>query len=114
MSLQALMPPWAQTLWLRFTGTIENRSTSTPSSASLMVQANPANPPPTTITRFFEGKAMMNPRQNAERRMQNAELKSRAGPIFRSAFCILRSALPHQLPKLLPLLVDELQVVLQV
>src|SRR5687768_12742420 len=48
------MPPWAQTLCERFTGTIENRSTGTPSSASLMVQARPARPPPTTMTRFLD------------------------------------------------------------
>ncbi len=49
----------AQTLWLRLTGTMENRSTATPSSASLMVQASPANPPPTTITRFWDGRAIV-------------------------------------------------------
>ena len=43
----------AQTLWLRFTGTMENRSTGTPSSASLIVQDSPASPPPTTITRLL-------------------------------------------------------------
>src|SRR5687767_13196647 len=59
MSLQALMPPCAQTECDRLTGTIENRSTVTPSSASLMVHASPASPPPTTITRFLEGKAIV-------------------------------------------------------
>src|SRR5665213_1343643 len=34
---------------------MENRSTLTPSSANLMVQESPANPPPTTITRLFVG-----------------------------------------------------------
>ena len=53
------MPPWAQTLCERFTGTIENRSTVTPSSASLMVQARPARPPPTTITRFFDAAIVL-------------------------------------------------------
>src|SRR5436190_23082742 len=53
ISLQALIPPCAQTECERLTGTIEKRSTSTPSSASLMVQASPASPPPTTMTRFF-------------------------------------------------------------
>src|SRR5262245_66447753 len=60
MSLQALIPPCAQTEWLRFTGTIEKRSTLTPSSASLIVHASPASPPPTTMTRFF-GAAIGNP-----------------------------------------------------
>src|SRR5262249_51897274 len=46
ISLQALIPPCAQTECERLTGTIENRSTSTPSSASLIVQASPAKPPP--------------------------------------------------------------------
>ena len=58
ISLQALMPPCAQTLWLRLTGTIEKRSTPTPSSASLIVQASPASPPPTTITRLCDDEAM--------------------------------------------------------
>src|SRR5690348_17083974 len=58
MSLQALIPPCAQTECDRFTGTIEKRSTLTPSSASLIVQARPANPPPTTMTRFFVAVAM--------------------------------------------------------
>src|SRR5690606_16795494 len=57
-SLQALMPPWAQTLCERLTGTMENRSTGTPSSASLMVAASPASPPPTTITRFLVAAAI--------------------------------------------------------
>src|SRR3954465_12491440 len=59
ISLQALIPPCAQTECDRFTGTIENRSTLTPSSASLIVQASPARPPPTTITRFLLGIAMI-------------------------------------------------------
>ncbi len=33
----------------RFTGTIENKSTGTPASATRMVAINPARPPPTTI-----------------------------------------------------------------
>src|SRR5580692_9258238 len=47
--LAALMPPWAQTECERFTGTIENRSTSPPISAILMTAARPARPPPTTM-----------------------------------------------------------------
>src|SRR6266566_4071838 len=47
--LAALMPPCAHTEWERFTGTIENRSTSPPISAILMTAARPAKPPPTTI-----------------------------------------------------------------
>src|SRR5208282_2437549 len=47
--LAALMPPWAQTECERFTGTIENRSTSPPNSAILMTAARPARPPPTTM-----------------------------------------------------------------
>src|SRR5688572_27881206 len=59
MSFVALIPPCAQTLWLRRTGIIENRSTLTPSSANLIVHANPASPPPTTITRLLLGIAMI-------------------------------------------------------
>src|SRR6266436_1407136 len=47
--LAALMPPCAHTECERFTGTIENRSTSPPISAILMTAASPARPPPTTI-----------------------------------------------------------------
>jgi hypothetical protein len=43
------MPPWAQTEWERFTGTIENKSTVPPASAILMTAASPASPPPTTM-----------------------------------------------------------------
>src|ERR1051326_1243740 len=88
MSLHALMPPCAQTLWLRFTGTMENRSTPTPSSASLIVQASPASPPPTTITRFLDAKAI--------------------------STSVRDQRLPHQLSELLALVNDELQVVFQV
>src|SRR6266850_7935406 len=59
MSLVALIPPCAQTECDRLTGTIENRSTVTPSSASLIAQARPANPPPTTITFFFDAIAIL-------------------------------------------------------
>src|SRR6266850_3656084 len=59
MSLVALIPPCAQTECDRLTGTIENRSTVTPSSASLIAQASPANPPPTTITFFFDAIAIL-------------------------------------------------------
>jgi hypothetical protein len=45
-----LIPPWAHTEWDRFTGTTENTLTEAPSSASFIVAANPAKPPPTTIT----------------------------------------------------------------
>src|SRR6202020_2361855 len=51
--LAALMPPWAHTECERFTGTIENRSTSPPISAILMTAAKPASPPPTTIILGF-------------------------------------------------------------
>src|SRR5262245_22429905 len=61
MSLQALIPPCAQTECDRFTGTIEKRSTLTPSSASLIAQARPASPPPTTITRLFFTAAAISP-----------------------------------------------------
>src|SRR6201984_510015 len=47
--LAALIPPCAQTECDRFTGTIENRSTSPPISAILMTAASPASPPPTTM-----------------------------------------------------------------
>src|SRR5205807_4536159 len=46
-----LMPPWAQTEWLRLTGTIEQTSTCLPASASLMTVISPDNPPPTTMYR---------------------------------------------------------------
>src|SRR6059058_76433 len=46
-----LMPPCAHTECDRFTGTIENRSTGMPASASLIVAMRPARPPPTTATR---------------------------------------------------------------
>src|SRR5277367_6617874 len=47
--LAALIPPWAQTECERFTGTMENRSTSPPISAILMTAARPARPPPMTM-----------------------------------------------------------------
>src|SRR5882672_557453 len=47
--LAALIPPCAHTECERFTGTMENRSTSPPISAILMTAAKPARPPPTTI-----------------------------------------------------------------
>src|SRR5215831_11206604 len=46
-----LMPPCAQTEWLRFTGTVEKTSTFLPASASLMTVISPASPPPTTMYR---------------------------------------------------------------
>src|ERR1700730_7287831 len=45
----ALMPPCAQTECERFTGTIENRSTGTPDSATRIAAISPARPPPTII-----------------------------------------------------------------
>src|SRR5437660_2666221 len=45
----ALMPPCAHTECDRFTGTMENRSTSAPISAILITAASPARPPPTTM-----------------------------------------------------------------
>ena len=45
--------PLAQTLCERRTGVRLTRSTSIPSSASFMVAAKPANPPPTITTRRF-------------------------------------------------------------
>src|SRR5690606_41932122 len=45
-----LMPPCAHTEWERLTGTMENRSTRPPASATLIVAIKPASPPPTTIT----------------------------------------------------------------
>src|SRR5271165_4619388 len=47
--LAALMPPCAHTEWERFTGTMENRSTSPPISAILMTAERPAKPPPITM-----------------------------------------------------------------
>src|SRR5690606_30650210 len=44
------MPPCAHTEWDRLTGTMENRSTCPPASATLTVAIKPARPPPTTIT----------------------------------------------------------------
>ena len=49
MFTAALMPPWAQTLWLRFTGTMLKSSTSWPPSASLIEAIRPARPPPTMM-----------------------------------------------------------------
>src|ERR1700687_1571540 len=46
-----LMPPCAQTEWLRLTGTIEKRSTETPTAATRIAAIRPARPPPTTTTR---------------------------------------------------------------
>src|SRR6476620_2537704 len=45
------MPPCAHTEWMRLTGTIEKRSTSTPISAARILAIRPARPPPTTMTR---------------------------------------------------------------
>src|SRR5271168_4079221 len=45
----ALIPPCAQTECERFTGTMENSSTGTPDSATLIVAIKPARPPPTTM-----------------------------------------------------------------
>src|ERR1700693_2301823 len=55
--LAALMPPWAQTECERFTGTMENKSTSPPISAILMTAESPARPPP--ITMIFGWDAML-------------------------------------------------------
>src|ERR1044071_5570374 len=52
-SLTLLMPPWAQTLCERFTGTRLIRSTSMPSSANFIEAASPAKPPPTIRTLCF-------------------------------------------------------------
>src|SRR5438132_1528276 len=92
MSLQALIPPCAQTECDRFTGTIENKSTVTPSSASLMAQAKPASPPPTTITFFFDAMAMS---------------------VFRGTGASPVSLLPHFLPHLRALLMNELQMMIE-
>src|SRR5262245_38464147 len=46
-----LMPPCAHTECERRQGTNENTSTSWPASASLMIAASPARPPPTTMKR---------------------------------------------------------------
>src|ERR1700682_3455225 len=51
------MPPCAHTECDRFTGTMENRSTSPPISAIFMTAARPARPPPTTM--IFGGTAML-------------------------------------------------------
>src|SRR3954465_11610210 len=51
--LAALMPPCAHTECERLTGTMENRSTCPPASATLMAAESPANPPPTTMMRGF-------------------------------------------------------------
>src|SRR3954469_18223608 len=101
MSLHALIPPCAQTECDRFTGTIENRSTLTPSSASLIVQASPANPPPTTITRLFAA-AMSKPLSY----FGGADILVCLGWMYSSA----RSRIsPQRLPQNRPLLQDELQ-----
>src|SRR4029077_6199994 len=43
------MPPCAQTECERFTGTIENKSTGTPDSATRIAAISPARPPPTMM-----------------------------------------------------------------
>src|SRR6266542_3605463 len=48
-----LMPPWAQTEWLRLTGTIEKMSTPIPISAARTAVMSPARPPPTMMIRSF-------------------------------------------------------------
>src|SRR5882762_7920361 len=45
----ALMPPCAHTECDRFTGTMENRSTRTPDSATRIAAISPARPPPTMM-----------------------------------------------------------------
>src|SRR3954470_14206497 len=105
MSLHALIPPCAQTECERFTGTIENRSTFTPSSASLMVQASPASPPPTTMTRFLDAVAIASSVTRASSPVH--ERQARAGrPCYENS--------PHFLAHRRALGVDELQVVFQV
>src|SRR6202022_112878 len=47
-----LIPPCAQTEWLRLTGTTEKRSTDMPISAARTVAIRPASPPPTIKTRW--------------------------------------------------------------
>src|SRR5581483_6676885 len=47
--LAAFIPPCAHTECERLTGTMENRSTCPPISATLMTAAKPASPPPTTM-----------------------------------------------------------------
>src|SRR5581483_2753421 len=66
------MPPCAQTECERLTGTIENKSTPTPSSASLIAQASPASPPPTTITRFLGEIAITAPEKSLCHYARNA------------------------------------------
>src|SRR5512132_1758773 len=48
-----LIPPCAQTEWLRLTGTIEKRSTPIPISAARTAVMSPARPPPTMMIRSF-------------------------------------------------------------
>src|SRR6476646_9298083 len=48
-----LIPPCAQTEWLRLTGTIEKRSTPIPISAARTAVMRPARPPPTMMIRSF-------------------------------------------------------------
>src|SRR3954451_19267490 len=103
ISLVALMPPCAQTLCERLTGTIENKSTPTPSSASLMVQARPAKPPPTTMTRFLLGIAI------------DLSVAWASRPCFRHGRdAHATSLLPHLFAPVGALCVDELQVMFQV
>src|SRR5690606_40554599 len=44
-----LIPPCAHTEWDRLTGTIENKSTEEPASATLIAAIRPARPPPTIV-----------------------------------------------------------------
>ncbi len=53
VSNTALIPPWAQTEWERFTSNREKSSTAIPASAMRTVAHRPPKPPPMTMTLGF-------------------------------------------------------------
>src|SRR5450759_1563709 len=63
-----LMPPWAQTEWLRLTGTIEKRSTPIPISAARTAVMSPARPPPTMTIRSPLTRGPLNRQASGVRR----------------------------------------------
>src|SRR5215471_669117 len=73
-----LMPPCAHTECERRQGTNENTSTSCPASASLMMAASPARPPPTTMKRCL---AISGPDgDEREQRVQSEQDEDHADP----------------------------------
>src|ERR1051325_1669746 len=74
-----LMPPCAHTECERRHGTNEKTSTSWPDSASLMMVASPARPPPTTTKRMSHPHDERVERVQPERRQHDAEREAGVG-----------------------------------